>query len=254
MRPTFQILTGGNDITADISARFISLDSSDGVDESSDGITIVLEDAQGTLAVPASGAKLEVLLGYNGDNQSIGTFVVYEVTIEGPPDIVTIQASATPFVTDRGGGGNSSFTSRKSRSFEGKTLGDIVKTIASEGGLAASISADLAAIQIPHIAQINESSANMLLRLARRFGAFIKLSDGRLVVAAEGGGKTVSGEDLAMTLTPADVSSWAITLGGKSQGVTAVKVNMHNYDTGETEEIVEPVADPQFAQPPEDDE
>lgn len=252
MRPNLQIIAAGNDITADISERFVSLDASDGVDESSDGMTLVLEDTQGTLAVPASGAKLEILIGYDGANQSIGTFVVDEVSIEGPPDIVTVQGSATPFVTDRGGGGNSSFTSRKSRSFEGKTLGDIAKAIASEGGLIASISGELAAIQIPHLAQINESSANLLLRLARKFGASLKLADGRLVMAAESGGKTVGGDALEVTLTPSEVSSWRITLGGKSQGVTGVKVKMHNYETGEVEEIVEPVANPQFAQPEEE--
>ena len=69
MRPTFQILAGGSDISADVSDRLISLDITDTVDETSDSFTLTLADAEGTLALPASGAKLEVSIGYDGNNQ-----------------------------------------------------------------------------------------------------------------------------------------------------------------------------------------
>lgn len=251
MRPTFQITAGGADITGDVSERLISLDITDTVDETSDSLSITLADAEGTLALPASGAKLEVSLGYDGQNQRVGSFVVDDVGIEGPPDVVSVQASSTPFVTDRGGGGKAAFTSRKSRSFEGKTLGEIVQTVASDCGLSPVVDSELSSIQVPHVAQIDESDANLLIRLARRYGGVLKPADGRLVLASEAGGRSTSGAALEVTLTPADVSSWSFKVGGKNQGVTKVKAKSHDYSKATTEEVEADVADDQFGLPDE---
>lgn len=237
MRPTFQITAGGNDITGDISDRLISLEIVDTVDETSDSMTLTLEDAAGTLAPPSSGAKIEISIGYDGANQRMGAFVVDEVTIEGPPDIIQVTGSSTPFVNDRNGGGTAAFTSRKSRSWDGKTIGEIVQTIAGECGLQPVVDQTLELIAIPHIDQVGESDANLLIRIARRYGAVLKPADGRLVLAAEQGGVTTSGKALSMTLTPADVSTYRVRYGGKSQGVTKVKARIHNYETGTSEEV-----------------
>lgn len=254
MRPTFHILAGGSDISADVSDRLISLDITDTVDETSDSFTLTLSDAEGTLALPASGAKLEVSIGYDGNNQRVGTFVVDEAGIEGPPDVITVQASSTPFVTDRGGGGQAAFTSRKSRSFEGKTLGEIVQTVASDCGLSPVVDSELEGIQIPHVAQVDESDANLLVRLARRYGGVLKPADGKLVMASEAGGRSTSGQALEITLTPADVSSWQFKIGGKNQGVTKVKAKSHDYTKATTDEVEADVADDQFGLPEGDGE
>lgn len=248
MRPTFQITAAGADITGDVSSRFVSLDITDTVDETSDSLTLVLEDAAGTMALPASGAKIEVSLGYDGDNQRVGSFVVDEASVEGPPDQITVTASSTPFVNDRGGGGKAAFTSRKSRSFDGKTLGEIAKTIAGECGLTAAVDEQLASIQIPYVAQIDESSANLLVRLARRYGGVLKPADGRLVIASEAGGRSVSGQALEVTLTPADVTSWRFKVGGKNQGVTKVKAKSHDYTKADVDEVDADVSDDQFGE------
>jgi phage protein D len=256
MTPTFQIIVAGNDITSDISTRLISIDASDGVDEKSDGVTIALEDAEQSMAIPASGARLEISLGYGGVNDILGSYIVDEVSIDGPPDIITIQASAAPFVSDRAAGGNSSLTSRKSQSYDSKTLGEIVKTVAASCNMVAAVSDDLADRIIDHVAQISESDANLLLRLARRYGATLKITEGYIVLTGEDGGKTISGRPLEETLTPYDVSSWNVRFGGKSQGVTKIKAKKHSWLTGHSEEFSATVENPQFAQTSEstDDE
>ena len=246
MRPTFAITVAGNDITADVSARFVSMEITDTVDETSDGLTLTLEDTTQDLALPKSGAKLEVSLGYNFQNVRIGSFVVDEVEVEGPPDLVTVTASSTPFVTDRNGGGASSFTSRKNRSFENKTIGDIVATVAGECGLAPVVDQTLKDIVIPHVSQVGESDSNLLLRIARQYGAILKPADGRIVLATEAGGQTTSGASLEISITPADVTSYRVKFGGKNQGVTKVKARVRNYQTGEDQEIEAEVEGAQF--------
>lgn len=237
MRPTFQITASGKDITEDISKRLVSLEITDTVDETSDSLRLKLEDTTQSLAPPSSGAKLEVSIGYNSMNTRMGSFVVDEVTIEGPPDVIDVTASSTPFVNDRSGGGKSSFVSRKSRSWDGKTIGDIVSTIAGECGLEPVVDDTLKDITIPHIDQVGESDANLLIRIARQYGGILKPADGRLVLASEKGGSTTSGKQLEITLSPSDVTRYRIRFGGKVQGVTKVKARVRNYQTGEDEEI-----------------
>ncbi len=244
MRPTFSITANGSDITGSLSSRLVSLEVIDTVDETSDTMTMTLEDVAGTLALPKSGAKIEVSIGYNFLNTRLGAFVVDDITIEGPPDTIVVSCSSTPFVD--GGGGSASFSSRKNRSWEGKTIGEIVATIANECGLTPVVDNALKNIVIPHIDQLGESDANLLIRIARRYAGVLKPADGRLVLAAEQGGQTTSGKPLSITLTPADVTSYRVRVGGKSQGVTQVKARTHNYQTGESEEFDVEVSKPQF--------
>lgn len=238
MRPTFSITAAGKDITQDVSSRLVSLDITDTVDETSDSLTLVLEDTTGTLAPPASGARLEVSIGYDFRNVRLGSFVVDEVELDGPPDLFNITASSTPFVTDRGGKGSAEFTSRKSRSWSGKTIGDIVSTIAGECGLSPVVDQSIKDIVIPHVDQVAESDANLLVRIARRYGAVLKPADGRLVIASADGGQTTSGKSLEFTLTPQDVSTYRVKFGGKMQSVTKVKVKVHDYSKAQAEEVV----------------
>lgn len=238
MRPTFTITAAGKDITQDVTARLVSLDITDTVDETSDSLTLVLEDTSETLAPPASGARLEVSIGYDFRNVRLGSFVVDEVELDGPPDIFSIRASSTPFVSDRGGKGKAEFTSRKSRSWSGKTIGEIVETIAGECGLTPVVDQSLRDTAVPHIDQVAESDANLLLRIARRYGAVLKPADGRLVIASADGGQTTSGKSLELTLTRRDESKYRFKFGGKLQSVTKVKTKVHDYTKAESTEIV----------------
>ena len=54
MRPSFSIIANGQDISGEITRRLVSMDIVDTVDETSDGITIVLEDTTKSLALPKS--------------------------------------------------------------------------------------------------------------------------------------------------------------------------------------------------------
>jgi phage protein D len=245
MRPTFSITANGNDITSTVSSRLVSLEVVDTVDETSDGMTLALEDALGTLALPKSGATIEVSIGYDGINTRLGSFVVDDVEIAGPPDIVTVTGSSTPFV-DGKDGQKASFTSRKSRSWDQKTIGDIVSTIAGECGLSPVVDKTLKDITIPHIDQVGESDANLLIRLARRYGGVLKPADGRLVFAAEKGGQSTSGQEIGTVIMRNQVANYRVRLGGKSQGVTKVRARVHNYQTGTSEEVDVEVEKPQF--------
>jgi phage protein D len=236
LKPTFQIVVAGKDITADVSARLVSLDIVDSVDEYDDTMTMTLSDPDGTLELPSEGARIDVSLGYDGGNQRIGSFIVDEVSVDGPPDMITVTANASPFVNPTDGQAQASFTSHRSRAFEGKTIKEIVETCAGDSGLEAIVDSKLASIEIPYIAQVDESNANLLVRIARRYNGVLKPSDGKLVLAADSGGQSTSGKSLSATISLSNVSHWSFKRGGKNKGVKKVKAKSHNYGTAETEE------------------
>jgi phage protein D len=231
MTPKFQLLVSGNDITEDVTARAGIIEWSDGVEESSDGLSITLHDADNLLAVPKSGAKVELSVGYGRDLQRVGSYTVESTQMEGPPDKLTVSCTAAP-VAQAG-----SIAARRSRSWEFTTLGSIAETIAANLSSTLAIDPVVAATLITNAQQVDQSDTDFLLRLVRRHGGFLKFADGRLVISREGSGSGTGGTALTVDLMRSDVTSWKIAAGGKGQALKKVKVKYHKYETGETGEV-----------------
>lgn len=231
MTPTYQILVSGNDITADLSARGAVIEWDDGVEEGSDSLRLTLQDTDNLLAVPKSGSKIELSAGYNGALQRVGSYTVESTEISGPPDIMTVSATAAP-IAQAG-----SIAARSSKSWEGTTLGEIAQTIGAKLSSTLAIDSELAASPVVNAQQVDESDTNFLLRLARRFGGYLKFTDGRIVIAKEGSGVGTSGANLGVSLMRSDVTTWRVSAGGKGQAFKKVKVKYHDYATGDTNEV-----------------
>jgi uncharacterized protein len=250
MTPTFRLLVSGEAITEDVTRRLVQMEWTDGVEEKSDVFTITLHDTDNRLAVPKKGAKVELSVGYNGQLQKVGSYTVDEAEIEGPPDRMTVRGSAAPFVDASG----KSASSRVSFSWEETTLGDIANIIGERLGVIPEISETLAEIEIINEQQVDESDTNLLLRLVRRHGGFLKFTQGRMVIAEEGTGEGTGGAELTVTLTRSQCSRWRVASGGKAEGLNKVKVKYHDYETGETKEVEaeveQPVSIPTFSDVP----
>ncbi len=238
MTPSFRLLVSGQDITADVSKRLVQMEWTDGVEEKSDSFTVTLHDADNRLAVPKKGAKIELAAGYNGALQKVGTYSIDEAEISGPPDQLTVSGSAAPFVDASG----KSATARKSQSWEDTTLGEISQSIAGKLGVTAAIDSALASITITNAQQVDESDTNFLLRLVRRYGGFLKFTQGKMVVAEEGSGTGTGGTSLTATLTKQQCTSWRVSSGGKAEGLKKVKVRFHDYETGESKNVEADIA------------
>ena len=219
LTPEYRLLANQADITNAIRRRFISLRYTDEAGLDSDMLEIVLadHDTERPIEIPPTGAELELFLGYDGQAERIGMFVCDEVELSGWPGQMTIRARAAPFETSKAG--KNSLQTQKTRSWDaGKTLADVVKTIASEHGLSPAIADVLKSVTLPHLAQTDESDINFLSRVARRYDAVVKPAGGKLVLAKTGTAKTVSGKAMsAVTLTPADVTSWRMSLSKREK-------------------------------------
>ena len=214
IEPTFMVLANQLDITAAIYERFISLTLSDAVGMESDLLEITLadNDPDAPIAIPPTGAELQLFLGYDGINMPMGLFVCDEVEVAGWPGEMVIRARAA--VYDKSKGGKSDLQTQKTRSWEkGTKLGDMVSKIAKEHGMEPAVAASLKNIPLPHTDQADESDINLLTRLAKKYDAIVKPANGKLVLAKRGESKSVSGEVLAPALlAPSDCSAFRLVL------------------------------------------
>jgi phage protein D len=212
-RPTYRVVVNGEDITAAVSPRLVSLTIKDEAGIKSDTVELVLSDhlPGQRLEIPPTGAEIEVSIGYAGAARDMGLFIADEITVEGPPDVMRLRGSAS--VHGRSSSGKLALTAQRSRSWPaGTLLGDLVDTIAREHGLIAAVAATIASIVLPHIDQIAESDINLITRIALEHDALAKPAGGRLVVVVRGESLTASGAPLpSRQIEPHQVTRWAMT-------------------------------------------
>lgn len=184
--PNYRISIDGRNITPAFNARLISLTLTDNRGFEADTLDLTLDDSDGQLALPARGVKIDVALGWSG--QALidkGTFTVDEVEHSGAPDQMTIRAKSADM--------RAGLSAKKEKSWNGKTLADIVKTIAAEHGLKPKISAALGKRKVEHIDQTSESDVNLLTRLALDHDAIATVKKGMLLFMPAGEAESVTG-------------------------------------------------------------
>lgn len=219
------------DISQLISTRLMSLTLTDSRGFEADQLDIQLNDADGMLSLPPRGAILSLGLGWKNEPLTYkGEYTVDEVEHTGAPDSLTIRARSADL---RG-----TLTNQQERSFHRTTLGAIVKQIAEENQLKPQISSEMASINIAHIDQANESSINLLQRLAKEHDAIATVKNGNLLFMPAGRGKTVNGQEipvLIITRQQGDSHRFSIAEGDNYEGV---KAYWHNTTTGKRGEVI----------------
>lgn len=229
MTPTFAIASSGSDLTALYMSRLISLTVTDQSTEQADSLTVELSNRDGKLALPSEGEILSVSIGYVGRLRKMGEFVVDSVSLQGPPDTVTLSGKAAPFAA---AAGFKPFQTRKTRSWDKVTLGNLVRTIAGEAGLSAAVSPEFDGWLLQHLDQTNESDMNLLTRLARDWRAVMKPTFGKLVFVKRGEAKSVSGLAVGgVTIDRADCSSYSASIALRTK-FAKVRTRFHDPEKG----------------------
>lgn len=210
-QPDFTLQAEGKDITAAIRRGLDEIRFTDNgaATKKSDEIEITLSSE--TLTLPKKGVLLTLGLGFDGQIINKGTFTVCEVSSSGPPRKIVIYATAAPMNAGRHG---SDVLAAKTRTFENLTLGDVVATVAGDNGLVARVSASLADIAIQHLIQNGESDAALLTRLAGKYGATSKVTNGFWLFLEYGAAKSAGGKELqSLIVSPGMVSNWSYSEG-----------------------------------------
>ena len=178
--PAYKIINkdSGKDLTAALKPFIKSLSLTESGSSQNDTLSISM-DGTGVSQFPVSGTNIELHLGY--EETGLSNFGVYKVdskTLNGMPLTLSIQAGASDF--------NASYKTQRSRNWDDKTLGDILKSIAKENDLLLTIDNTLASTPITYLAQQQESDMNLVARLAKEHGANGTIKSGKLVFKEKG--------------------------------------------------------------------
>ena len=178
-RPAYRIKVGKKDITGRFQGRLISLTLTDNSGFEADQLDIELDDSDGKLDLPEKGVRLSLSLGWEGAGLvDKGTYKVDELEHTGPPDRLVIRARSA----DMDGG----LTTRREGSYAGKTVAQIVQSIALRNKFTWLVGKKLADQVITHVDQTGESDANFLSRLAKEFDAIATVKNGTLLFIPAG--------------------------------------------------------------------
>lgn len=210
----YRITVDGTDITPRLKGsvreagraprpRLIALRLSEKRGGDADQLDLTLDDSDGMMAIPPAGATITVQLGWaSGTDVTVGLvdkgrFVIDEIEHSGPVDQLVIRARSADLT--------SAIRTRREHSWRSTTLGAIVRTVAARNSLTPRVSAALAGIAVPALAQSRESDMALLRRLGREHDATATVKAGALIFAPIGKAVTASGAGIpGLTITRRD--------------------------------------------------
>ena len=232
----YRLLVNGTDIGTIVQDRFIRMRITDNRGLETDSIEVELSDHDGLLEIPPKGAEIEAWIGWSNTGLVYkGKYLVKERGHQGTPDILTLRAEAADL--------KSAFKKKKERSFDKKTIADIIQTIAKEHGLKPKVNETLGEILLPHIDQ-NESDANLITRIADEHAALATVKNGYLLFMPKGEGKTFKGNPLPeLIITRSDGDSHRYSDTDGADDVSGVTVYYYDNTKAKRQKVTVGISD-----------
>lgn len=188
-RGLFRIDAEGIDITAKIADRFLGLSVTDAAGKDSDTFQLTLDNRDDAIAFPATGYKLRIWMGLEGQMVDKGLYAVDEIS-EG-------LESGEIEVTGKAADMTGPVKTPKTCTWDPPlSLATLANTIATDSGYACQVHPSIKDIELGHINQKAESDMNLLTRICEAHGALMKLGGGYLLVVPREGGEAASGAPL----------------------------------------------------------
>ncbi len=244
MTPAFKITADKKDVTALIAQRLVSINITDETGLVSDTCEILLDNRDNVLEVPPRGANLEISLGYEDKPLTkMGNYIVDDVEVSKPPSQMRITGKATNTqIKDL----SKKIRAPKSKSWHGYTLVGIITAIANNHGFKGVIDEYFKQIYISHLDQTDESDISFLNSLAKDYGAFAKLSLGRLLFFRKGTSISSSGKPLpTIKLSEKQLGDWKLRVSDLEK-FGKVIAKWHNFATGKEENVFAGTGDPAY--------
>lgn len=186
----FKIIANKLDITYLIKDRLMRLTLSDSAGIENDTAEIELDNRDQAISPPATGAELDIYIGYEGALVFKGTYTVDEISEPLEIDTLTISAQAARM--------KGAFKAPRDSSYDEITLGELAQKIGARHGYEVKIEPSISSIHFTHLDQRAESDSNLLTRLARENGAIFKIAANILLLVPKQRGKAASGAALSI--------------------------------------------------------
>ncbi len=244
MNPAFKITADKKDVTALIAERLVSINITDETGLVSDTCEILLDNRDEKLEIPPRGAVLEVSLGYEDKPLTkMGSYIVDDVEVSSPPLQMRITGKASNTLDKNL---TKKIKAPKSKSWHGYTLVGIITAIANNNGFKAAIDEYFKQIYISHLDQTDESDISFLNSLAQSYGAFAKLSLGRLLFFRRGISVSENGKELpTVKLSSTQITDWKLRVSDMEK-FGKVIAKWHNFTTGKEGDVFAGTGDPAY--------
>lgn len=200
-------LSDGTDLTDRINPRLIELTLTEKRGEEADTLEVTIHNHDRAIAPPKKGAMLNLSLGWKSGSDVAarmvgkGRFRVDQSRRRGPPDTITLSASAADFSGD--------YRRRRDAIWKDTTLGAILTEIAGRHGLAPRIHPDLSAKPVALLDQKAKSDMAFVRDLGRRYDAIAAPKGGALVFMPIGATTAAGGQPLTeVALTRQEGWGW----------------------------------------------
>ncbi|MCK3655821.1 hypothetical protein A4G19_08640 [Pasteurellaceae bacterium Macca] len=223
-----------NDLSQVLTERCISLTLTDSRGFEADQLDITLDDSDNAVQLPSRDAVLELAIGWKGEPLvSKGKYTVDEVEYQGGAD------SANQFtIRARSADLKGSLSTKMDRSFHKITVEKLIEVLAKENDLEPLVAFEFIGREIFHLDQTNESTINLLTRLAEEYDAIATVKNGYLMFLRAGLSQSATGKKLPdVQFIRKEVNNFQFSLA-EGDNYTAVRAYWHNQDTGEKGEIV----------------
>ena len=231
LTPQAELTIDGRRFGTQAMSRIISISLTDKRGFEADELTIELDDHDGTIAIPQTGSKITLKLGYKETGLvEKGEYLVSEFTASGSPDRLSITARAADLAE--------ALAEQVEKSWHKQTLYQIIEAIAKKHKYEYIISKDYQNQKIEHIDQTNESDASFMSRLAEQYDAIATIKNGKLLFIPAGESQTASGQPiLPTTITRASGDSHSFTYSS-SNSYQAVRAYYTDKKTGQKKEVI----------------
>lgn len=211
----FRIIANQSDITDKIRDRLLSLTLNDVAGIENDTLEITLDNRDQQIALPTTGAELDIYIGYANQLVFKGTYTVDEISEPLEIDTLTISAQAAKM--------KSSFKAPRDHSYDEINLGQLVEQLGERHHYEVQVAPSLATIPLKHLDQRAESDSNLLARLAKENDAICKVAANQLLFMPKQQGKTVTGQDLpTIEITDPQHSTGTITIQDRAEYQTVI--------------------------------
>jgi len=194
-RVIFGLSAGGVDISSRIAGVAMDMTVTDGAGLDSDTVSLTLDDNGGRIGGITTGTEISV---YGGTDEkgirNFGKYIVDDVTYDGYPQKVTINAQASD--------ATSSEKERDTKGFikeEYPTYQSIFEEIAGQAGLSLKMDGTIGGKTNPYEARDREDAVGFLTRLGKKIGATVTVKEKQLVVVPRGSTTAASGQSMGGT-------------------------------------------------------
>lgn len=240
MKPAYIVTINGTDLTGKIRDRRGSITIQDADGDKADTVRIEFDNRDGAIIEPPDGAIIVVSMGYKGGLiLPMGVFVLDGVDYQFAPDRMIISGKSA----ERGG----PLRDQKTREWNGKTIKEIVTTIAGEHGKEGKVSKALADYIYDALTQKAESDISFLNRIAKDHDALVTIKEQTILFMARGEGKSASGLPLPQLVIKKDqLMPGSSVRKNKVATYKSVRAIWHNEKTGDKEEVIVGDGSPRF--------